>query len=138
MMITICKYLSILPLVVSFVYGCGYENTVCEKTYKLQREFCEGHEQCLQCGCVTQGYFCAVEWEKLGYRQIGGIRIPDFQGSGVPCDKKSSCSENVEEFAKNCAENKDMGSCTPWIYYEPLELFLCEANMGFDTVYCEW
>lgn len=119
------------------VCGCGEKN-VCEKALDVQREFCKGYEDCLQCGCVTQGYHCVVEWDKLSYKQFAGIRIPDFVSSGVSCAKPSTCEGIIKDLAENCLTVRDRDSCAPWIYYQPLELYLCYADMGFETVYCEY
>lgn len=127
------KYLALLPVILCLVYGCG--QNVCEKALDVQRDLCKEYEGCIQCGCVSQGYFCAIDYDTLTYKQIGPILMPDFTGPGVYCKKPSSCEGIRKEYAESCLEQKDIDSCAPWIIYE--DIILC-YDFGYETVYCEW
>jgi hypothetical protein len=128
----------ILVLVLGLIFCvCGCGENVCEKALDVQRDLCKEYEGCIQCGCVSQGYFCSIDYDKLTYRQVGPVRIPDFTGPGVYCEKPSNCDGIRKEYAESCLEVGDEDNCAPWIYNSDLGIILC-YDFGFETVYCEY
>ena len=131
----------VLLLLVSLLPSCGSDKNVCEKAFDVQKEMCSHNKTCILCPCVLQNYFCTFNFDRMNYIHVGPLRIPDFSGSGVFCEKPSLCNDDMKQFAESCLENQDEAICTPWIYLsaQRIYIYLCAevVNLGLEPISCE-
>ena len=73
--------------------NCGDE-TVCDRFREVQKDICEGSDQCLTCYCLFKGKDLDVV--------ISPIGLPDAEHSS--CIKKKPCEENHEAWSAICLE----------------------------------